>query len=248
MLKIKNLHARIGSREILKGLNFEVGPGEVHAIMGPNGSGKSTLAKLIAGHPSVEITQGSIEYEVNFKYEDLSQWSPDRRAREGIFLSFQYPTEIPGVENQQFLRLAHNKICQHQGAEKLSDPQFKQLLHDKMALVQFDQSFLHRSVNGGFSGGEKKRNEILQMALLSPRLAILDETDSGLDIDSLNLVASGIESMRNKNRSMVLITHYHRILERVRPDRVHVFSEGRIIKSGSYELAFEIEKNGYEGL
>lgn len=248
MLQIKNLHATIGDKEILKGLNLHVKAGEVHAIMGPNGSGKSTLAKVVAGHPSFVVTKGSVAYEINFKSKNLLEFKADERAREGIFLAFQYPVEIPGVTNRIFLRTAFNAICKHQGADEVSEETFDKILKEKITIVDIDESFLDRAVNVGFSGGEKKRNEILQMAVLSPRLALLDETDSGLDIDALKTVAYGVNQLKNKNNAIVVVTHYQRLLDYIIPDYVHVLYDGRIIKTGDKSLALELEKKGYDWL
>ena len=241
MLKIENLWARVGEREILKGLNLEIKAGEVHAIMGPNGSGKSTLANVLAGKDGYEVTQGRVTY----LGKDLLSLAPEERAREGVFLAFQYPIEISGVGNMYFLRAALNAVRKHQGLEELDAMDFLNLAKEKMKVVEMDKSLMERSVNVGFSGGEKKRNEIFQMAVLSPRFAILDETDSGLDIDALRVVASGVNSLRNPQRSMLLITHYQRLLDYIVPDHVHVLSEGRIVESGDKSLAFELEQRGY---
>ena len=250
MLWIENLHVRTveDQKPVLKGLNLAVRAGEVHAIMGPNGSGKSTLAKILAGHPGYEVTEGRIEYEVNFKKINLLDLEPDARAREGIFLAFQYPVEIPGVTNFQFLHTSLNAILKHQGSEELSENEFRHLVQKKMDLVQMNPTFLERSVNVGFSGGEKKRNEILQMAVLSPRLSVLDETDSGLDIDALRIVSEGVNKLKNKNNAIVMITHYQRLLDHIRPQFVHVLAGGRIVQTGGPELAMELEKKGYDHL
>ena len=241
MLEIKNLHAGIEGREILKGINLTVNKGEIHAIMGPNGSGKSTLAKVLAGHPQYEVTGGEIIYEGR----NLLEMSPDERAREGVFMAFQYPIEVPGVSNAQFLRLAYNEKRKHLGEEELDPLEFKDLLKERAKVVEMDSSFMTRSVNEGFSGGEKKRNEILQMALLEPSLCVLDETDSGLDIDALRVVAEGVNALRSPDRAMLVITHYQRLLNYIVPDRVHVLSEGRVARSGGPELALELEESGY---
>lgn len=242
LLEIRNLHAGIEGKEILKGLSLKVEKGEVHAIMGPNGSGKSTLAKVIAGHPSYEVTEGEILYEG----KNLLEMEPDERAREGIFMAFQYPVEIPGVSNSQFLRLAYNEKMKHLGREELDPIEFNDLLKEKAKLVQMDTDFLKRSVNEGFSGGEKKRNEILQMAILEPKLAILDETDSGLDIDALRIVADGVNKLRSKDNAIILVTHYQRLLNYIEPDFVHVLADGRIVRSGDKNLALQLEEKGYD--
>lgn len=241
MLEVRNLHVRVGDREILKGIDLVVNAGEVHAIMGPNGSGKSTFAQVLAGRLTFEVTQGKVLYEG----EDLLAMKPEDRARKGVFMAFQYPVEIPGVGNAYFLRAALNAIRRYRGQEELDAIEFVGLIEDKMKLLGLEESFTKRSLNEGFSGGEKKRNEIFQMAVLEPRLAILDETDSGLDIDALRVVANGINTMRNKERAMVVVTHYARVLQYVVPDFVHVLSNGRIIKSGDRELAQVLEKRGY---
>jgi Fe-S cluster assembly ATP-binding protein len=244
LLEIKDLHATVGDREILKGIDLTVNPGEVHAIMGPNGSGKSTLAQVLAGRELYAVTGGQVIYNG----KDLLEMSPEDRAREGIFLAFQYPVEIPGVSNMYFLKAALNTIRKHQGVEELDAMDFLNLVREKMKLMDMDQTLLNRPVNTGFSGGEKKRNEIFQMAVLEPKLAILDETDSGLDIDALKLVAHGVNSLRGPDRSMVVVTHYQRLLNYIVPDFVHVLSEGRIVKSGGKELALQLEETGYAGL
>lgn len=244
MLEIRDLYATVDGNEILKGINLKVNKGEVHAIMGPNGSGKSTLAKIIAGHPAYEVTSGEVLYEG----KNLLELAPDERAREGIFLAFQYPIEVPGVSNAQFLRLAYNEKQKHLGKDELDPLEFKDLLKERAKVVEMDASFMTRSVNEGFSGGEKKRNEILQMAVLEPKLAVLDETDSGLDIDALRIVANGIREVRAErpNMGIVLITHYQRLLDELQPDFVHIMIDGQIVKSGGMELAAELEMNGYE--
>lgn len=241
MLEIKNLHATVGGKEILRGINLTVNAGEVHAIMGPNGAGKSTLSNVLAGRDGYEITQG----EVIYKNEDLLSFEPEERAQRGVFLAFQYPVEIPGVSNVYLLKAALNAVRQYQGLDELDAMDFLSLVRSKLALVKMDEKFLNRGVNEGFSGGEKKRNEILQMALLEPSLAILDETDSGLDIDALRVVSDGVNALRSPERSIVMITHYQRLLDYIVPDYVHVLSEGRIVKSGDKELAKELEKTGY---
>lgn len=245
MLKIENLHAGIEEVEILKGLNLEVKAGEVHAIMGPNGSGKSSLSKVIAGYPGYEVTSGSVQYEVNFKYKNLLEMDPEERAREGIFMAFQYPIEIPGVSNFNFLHSAFNEICKHQGVSAMDAESFRKLLKKKAELVQMREDFFDRSVNSGFSGGEKKKNEILQMAVLNPRLAILDETDSGLDIDALKIVADGVNKLRSEDNAIILITHYQRLLDYIQPDQVHVLADGKIVESGDKSLALKLEEKGY---
>ena len=242
MLEIRDLHAVIDGKEILKGITLSVKKGEVHAIMGPNGSGKSTLAKVLAGHPSYEVTKG----EVLFEGRNLLELAPDERAREGIFLAFQYPIEVPGVSNSQFLRLAYNEQRKHRGEEELDPLEFKDLLRERAKIVEMDASFMTRSVNEGFSGGEKKRNEILQMAVLEPKLAVLDETDSGLDIDALRIVAGGVNKLQNPDNAIILVTHYQRLLNYIVPDFVHVLSGGRIVREGGKELALELEEKGYD--
>jgi Fe-S cluster assembly ATP-binding protein len=244
LLEIKDLHAKVGDREILKGIDLTINPGEVHAIMGPNGSGKSTLAQVLAGRELYVVTGG----EVIYQGKDLLEMSPEDRAREGIFLAFQYPVEIPGVSNMYFLKAALNTIRKHQGLEELDAIDFLNLVREKMKLMEMEQALLNRPVNTGFSGGEKKRNEIFQMAVLEPKLAILDETDSGLDIDALRTVAGGVNALRGPERSMIVVTHYQRLLNYIVPDFVHVLSQGKIVKSGGKELALELEESGYAGL
>lgn len=250
MLTIKNLQANVAAsgKEILRGLNLTVNPGEVHAIMGPNGSGKSTLSKILAGHPDYEVTAGTVDLEVNFRAKNLLEMDPEERARNGLFLAYQYPVEIPGVSNAEFLRAAFNEICKHQGADELDPLEFDELLRTKLKFLDMKASFISRAVNVDFSGGEKKRNEILQMAILSPRIAILDETDSGLDVDSLRIVSEGVNKLRTRDNAVVLITHYQRILNHIVPDHVHVLYKGRIIKSGNKDLALQIENDGYDAL
>ena len=241
LLELKDVHARAGGVEILKGIDLVIEAGEVHAIMGPNGSGKSTLANILAGRPSVELTKGEVLYDG----VDLTALAPEERAREGIFLAFQYPVEIPGIANTYFLKTALNAIRKHRGQEELDAFDFLELAREKTKLVEMDEKLMSRSVNEGFSGGEKKRNEILQMAILEPRLAVLDETDSGLDIDALRTVAAGVNALRGPERAMLVITHYQRLLEYIVPDRVHVLQDGKIVHSGGKELALELEEKGY---
>jgi len=241
MLEIKNLHSKVEDKEILKGINLKVQKGEVHAIMGPNGSGKSTLASVLAGREGYEVTQG----EVLFEGQNLLDKKPEERARAGIFLAFQYPIEIPGVGNSYFLKTALNAIRAERGEEEIDAIDFLSIIKEKMKLLDMDEKFLKRNVNEGFSGGEKKRNEILQMAVLEPKLCILDETDSGLDIDSLKIVAKGVNAMRGPDRAMIVITHYQRLLDYIVPDRVHVLQDGKIVHSGDKELAYHLEEKGY---
>jgi len=244
MLEIKNLRASAGDKEILKGISLTVNAGEVHAIMGPNGSGKSTLAQVLAGHPGYEVTGGSVEYDGH----DLLEMEPEERAQAGVFLAFQYPVEIPGVSNAYFLRSAYNEIRKARGLEEVDPLEFLDVMEQKLALVEMDEAMLSRSVNTGFSGGEKKRNEILQMAILEPKLAILDETDSGLDIDALRVVADGVNKLRRPDNATIVVTHYQRLLNYIVPDFVHVLAGGRIVKSGGKELAHELEAKGYDWL
>ncbi len=241
MLKIENLHVRIGGRQILKGLSLEMQPGQVHALMGPNGAGKSTLGNILAGREGYEITEGSVLFEGR----NLLELEPEERAAAGVFLAFQYPVEIPGVNNTYFLRAALNAQRKHRGESELDSMQFLKLVREKMSVLHMKDELLHRAVNEGFSGGEKKRNEIFQMAVLEPKLAILDETDSGLDIDALKLVAEGVNLMRSPARAMLVITHYQRLLDYIKPDFVHVLADGRIVESGGPELALELEEHGY---
>lgn len=242
MITIKDLHASINGKEILKGINLEVKPGEIHAIMGPNGSGKSTLASVLAGREDYEVTGGSVDFEG----KDLLDLSPEDRAREGMFLAFQYPVEIPGVSNINFLKTAINEIRAYHGQEEIAAKDFMSLVKEKQALVEFNKKLANRSVNEGFSGGEKKRNEIFQMAMLNPKLGLLDETDSGLDIDALRVVANGVNKLKNDNNAFVVITHYQRLLDYIVPDFVHVLYNGKIVKSGTKELALELEEKGYD--
>ncbi len=242
MLEIKDLHVKVGEKPILKGINIQVQPGEIHAIMGPNGSGKSTLGNIISGRGGYEITDGTIYFEGKDIHEDL----PEQRARNGIFLAFQYPVEIPGVTNIYMLKAALNAKRRAQGLDEIDAMDFITLVKDKLKALKMDESLLYRDINSGFSGGEKKRNEILQMAILEPKLAILDETDSGLDIDALRTVSDGINALRSPKRAMILVTHYQRLLDYIKPDFVHVLSKGKIIKSGDHSLALELEKSGYE--
>jgi Fe-S cluster assembly ATP-binding protein len=242
LLEVKDLYVAIDGKNILKGMNFQVRKGEVHAIMGPNGSGKSTLAKVLAGHPSYEVTKGEIIYDG----KNLLEMDPDERAREGVFMAFQYPVEVPGVSNSQFLRLAYNEKMKHLGEEELDPLEFNDLLKEKAKIVEMDKEFFKRSVNVGFSGGEKKRNEILQMAVLDPKLALLDETDSGLDIDALRVVANGVNKLKSEENGIILVTHYQRLLDYIVPDFVHVLAGGKIVKEGGRELALELEEKGYD--
>ena len=242
MLSIKNLHASIEGQEILKGINLNVKPGEIHAIMGPNGSGKSTLASVLAGRDIFEVTEG----EVTFQGEDLFDKEPDERAKDGLFLSFQYPVEIPGVSMVNFMRTAVNEIRKHRGQEELKSSDFLKVLREKKALVEIDSKLTNRSVNEGFSGGEKKKNEIFQMAMLEPKLSILDETDSGLDIDALRIVANGVNKLKTKDNATIVITHYQRLLDYIVPDHVHILYDGKIVKSGDKQLAVDLEQHGYE--
>jgi len=242
LLQISDLHANVGDKEILKGLDLSVDVGEIHAVMGPNGSGKSTLAQVLAGNPAYEVTSGSVRYDGN----DLLAMAPEARAQAGIFLAFQYPVEIPGVSNAYFLRAAYNEIRKARGEDEVDPLEFADIMEEKLALVDMDPSMLNRSVNTGFSGGEKKRNEILQMAVLAPRLGILDETDSGLDIDALRVVADGVNKLKRPNNATIVVTHYQRLLNYIVPDYVHVLVNGRIAKSGGKELALELEERGYD--
>ena len=244
MLDIKSLKAKVGEKDILKGISLKVGPGEVHAIMGPNGSGKSTLAQVLAGNPAYEVTGGSVDY----LGKDLLEMAPEERAQQGVFLAFQYPIEIPGVSNAYFLRSAYNEIRKARGEDEVDPMEFVGIVESKLKLVDMDPAMLQRSVNMGFSGGEKKRNEILQMAVLEPKLSILDETDSGLDIDALRIVADGVNKLRAKDRSFIVVTHYQRLLNYIVPDFVHVLAQGRIVKSGGKDLALELEAKGYDWL
>jgi len=244
MLDITSLRAGIAEREILKGIDLNIKPGEVHAVMGPNGSGKSTLAQVLAGNPAYEVLGGSVKYDG----EELLEMEPEVRAQKGIFLAFQYPVEIPGVTNAYFLRSAYNEIRKARGEEEVDPLEFLDLIEERMKLVEMDASMLNRSVNAGFSGGEKKRNEILQMAVLQPKLAILDETDSGLDIDALRIVAGGVNALRRPDNATIVVTHYQRLLNYIVPDFVHVLANGRIVRSGGKELALELEERGYDWL
>jgi len=242
MLEIRNLHVKVGGKEILKGIDLKVNAGEIHAIMGPNGSGKSTLARILAGHPSYEVSEG----EVLYNGKNLLDLAPEMRAREGLFLAFQYPTDIPGVSNTYFLKSALNEIRVYKGLPEMDAVEFLDVLKEKIKIVEMEESFIGRPVNEGFSGGEKKKNEILQMAVLEPRLAILDETDSGLDIDALRIVASGVNHLKSPERSVILVTHYQRLLDYIVPDFVHVLMGGRIVKSGGKDLALQLEAQGYD--
>jgi Fe-S cluster assembly ATP-binding protein len=244
VLKIINLHATVEGEEILKGINLEINAGEVHAIMGPNGSGKSTLAKVIAGHPAYEVTEG----QVLFEGEDILEMDPDERARLGIFLAFQYPVEVPGVTNSVLMRQGVNNIRKERGQDELDPIEFEDFIKEKLELVEMNEKFLDRSVNTGFSGGEKKRNEILQLAAMEPKIALMDETDSGLDIDALRIVSDAVNQIRNSENAFMLVTHYQRILNYITPDKVHVLMGGKIVKSGGKELALELEDKGYDWL
>ena len=244
LLEIKNLHANVAGKEILRGIDLTVGAGEMHAIMGPNGSGKSTLAQVLAGRDIYEVTSGQVLYDG----KDLLSMPPEQRAQEGIFMAFQYPVEIPGVSNMYFLKAALNTIRKSRGLEELDAMDFLTMVKEKLALVEMDPAFLNRPVNAGFSGGEKKRNEIFQLAVLEPRLAILDETDSGLDIDALRIVANGVKGLRTADRAMIVVTHYQRLLNYIVPDFVHVLAEGRIVKTGDKNLALALEQTGYTGV
>ncbi|MEZ5344790.1 MAG: Fe-S cluster assembly ATPase SufC [Pyrinomonadaceae bacterium] len=242
LLEVKDLYVAVDGKNILKGLNLQINKGEVHAIMGPNGSGKSTLAKVLAGHPGYDVTKGEILYDG----KNLLEMDPDERARDGVFMAFQYPVEVPGVSNSQFLRLAYNEKMKHTGEEELDPLEFNDLLKEKAKIVEMSADFFKRSVNVGFSGGEKKRNEILQMAVLNPKLALLDETDSGLDIDALRVVANGVNQLKSSENGIILVTHYQRLLDYIVPDFVHVLAGGKIVKEGGKELALELEEKGYD--
>ncbi len=248
LLKINDLHAKVEDTTILNGINLEINPGEVHAIMGPNGSGKSTLSKVISGHPDYEVIKGDIQYNINGKLASIMEQEPSERACEGIFLGFQYPVEVPGVTNINFMNEAFNALCEHQGADTMDEGAFREYVVSKLPTLNMSEDFLDRAVNEGFSGGEKKKNEILQMLLLNPRLALLDETDSGLDIDALKTVAKGVNTLKSKHNSIILVTHYQRLLDYIEPDYVHVLWKGQIIKTGDKSLALELEEKGYDWL
>jgi len=248
MIEIKNLHAKVGDKEILNGINLKINAGEVHAIMGPNGSGKSTLSKILAGHPSYEVTAGEVSFKHNGKMKNLFELEADERAKSGIFLGMQYPVEIPGVSNFTFLHESFNETCKFNGSAELNAEDFRQFLRSKLELLQMNEAFLDRPVNTGFSGGEKKKNEILQMLILNPKLALLDETDSGLDIDALKIVSQGVNHFKSRFNAVVLVTHYQRLLDYIEPHFVHVLYRGKIIHSGNKELALKLENEGYDWL
>lgn len=248
MLEIRNLYCQMNGVPILNGINLKVKAGEIHAIMGPNGSGKSTLAKIIAGHPAYQVDQGEILYEINKKMVNLADLAPEERSREGVFMAFQYPVEIPGVNTVVFLRAAFNEICKRQGVDGMDAIDFEAFARDKMKVLQMDEKYINRPVNADFSGGEKKRNEILQLLVLNPRLAVLDETDSGLDVDSMRIVADGVNVFHKPHNAVVLITHYQRLLDYITPDYVHILQDGKIVKSAGRELALQVEKRGYDWL
>jgi len=248
MFEIRDLYANLDGKEIIQGLNLTVKPGEVHAIMGPNGSGKSTFSKIVAGHPDYEVKSGEVMFDVNFKMKNILELEPDERARNGIFLAFQYPIEVPGVNNLEFLKAAFNATMRAQGIEEMSSQQFEQFVSQKIDFLGMRQDYMSRQVNVDFSGGEKKRNELLQIAVLSPRLCILDEIDSGLDVDSLKAVADGVNKLRSPDNAFIVITHYQRLLNYIIPDVVHIFYGGKIVKTGGKELALEVEERGYDHL
>lgn len=246
LLNIQNLTANVADKTVLKGLNLQIKPGEVHAIMGPNGSGKSSLSKVIAGHPSYDVTGGTVEFEVNFKMKNLLEMEPFERAREGVFLGFQYPVEVPGVSNFTLLLQSYNSILEHQGAAPLTEQEFLPLLTEKLKILNIPESYLYRGVNLGFSGGEKKRNEVLQLLVLNPRLVLLDEVDSGLDIDALKVVAEGVNYFKNENNAVILVTHYQRLLNYIKPDVVHILVDGQIKETGGLDLVEKLEQQGYD--